>query len=230
MDSRITIAVTSAVGGFALGYLANSRRLRLYYENQMQNELRITNDHFKQRLKDARDEMDREIIARDRENVDLFVKAEKAWEEYYAGSPETVVVDPGPELEDLMKDRQPKHSATQVTVEALAIDQRSALVANKEPVDMTKPYVISEEDFFSEDTNYGEATYTYYAGDDTLTGEGDEIMDLQTRNVAVGDCLQYFGEQTTLYIRNNKLEMNIEVNRSDGKYSVEVAGLGDDSP
>lgn len=236
MNKLISVAVLSAAGGYALGYIVCKSFLKKTYEEILAEEIATTKNHFDERNKAAQREFEKTLIERDTENLSLLVAAQKSWTHYTGVDTDAEINDPGPELEDLIAERRPKvnyrdleprHSATQVTVEELAIAQRSAPVANEEPVvDMTKPHLITQEDFFSGDSGYIEATYTYYAGDNTLTGEGDEIMDLQTRINAVGNCLDLFGDETTIYVRNPYLELDIEINRSDGKYSVEVAGLG----
>lgn len=239
MNKLISVAVLSVAGGYALGYaVCNARIMRVLAE-----EIATTKEHFDKREKDMQREFEKTLIERDTESLQLVVEAQKAWTNYTGVDgktvePEYITEDPGPELEDIIaesrppqvnyRDLEPTHSATQVTVEELAIAQRSAPVANEETVvDMTKPHLITQEDFFSGDSGYNEATYTYYAGDNTLTGEGDEIMDPQTRTKAVGNCLDQFGDENTIYVRNPYLELDIEINRSDGKYAVEVAGLGE---
>lgn len=96
------------------------------------------------------------------------------------------------------------------------------------------PYVIHIDEREGEDT-FDSVTYTYYEGDDTLCNERDEIMSPQERERVVGEVnLGKFGhgsgDADTVYIRNNPLEMDIEVVRSPNSYAEEVRGLEPEPP
>ena len=95
-----------------------------------------------------------------------------------------------------------------------------------------RPYVISEEEFFENEQDFEQWSMTYYAGDDVLTTEKDEVV--EDVDAMVGeDNLKKFGHMSKdmhlVYIKNNKRGLDFEIARSRGKYTVEVLGLEDEA-
>lgn len=99
-------------------------------------------------------------------------------------------------------------------------------------VDRSKPYLITAEVFIEGEMNFHTSTLTYYEGDDTLAGEQDEIFDDQTRLLLVGTNLSDFGPHgdppNEIHIRNEAMQMDLEVVRHQGRFAEVVAGLGGD--
>lgn len=95
-----------------------------------------------------------------------------------------------------------------------------------------RPYVISEEEFFENEQDFEQWSMTYYAGDDVLTTEKDEVVEDVDAMVGEGN-LQKFGHMSKdmhlVYIKNNKRGLDFEIARSRGKYTVEVLGLEDEA-
>ena len=95
-----------------------------------------------------------------------------------------------------------------------------------------RPYVISEEEFFENEQDFEQWSMTYYAGDDVLTTDKDEVV--EDVDAMVGeDNLTKFGHMSKdmhlVYIKNNKRGLDFEIARSRGKYTVEVLGLEDEA-
>lgn len=96
-------------------------------------------------------------------------------------------------------------------------------------VDETKPHVITEDEYMANDNSYDQISLTYYQGDKVLTDTRDEpIPDI---DAAVGEANmlgfdQLSEDEHILYVRNNRLKVDFEVQRSTGKYAEEVLGLG----
>jgi hypothetical protein len=94
--------------------------------------------------------------------------------------------------------------------------------------DPGRPYVIAVDDYMSNDTNYTQVTLTYYAGDQVLVDERDEPIELIDQTVGGHEALE-FGvlseDENMVYIRNESLETDFEIAKSEGKYSEEVLGL-----
>jgi hypothetical protein len=94
-------------------------------------------------------------------------------------------------------------------------------------------YVIHLDEFRENDT-YENSTYTYYEEDDVLSDERDTAIDDVDGLVGV-DNLQRWGHGSNdincVYIRNDELQLDIEILRSPGSYAEEVHGLkhSDDS-
>lgn len=91
------------------------------------------------------------------------------------------------------------------------------------------PYVIhiDEKDEFED---YTDMSVTYYEGDDVLCNERNEIIPHPERDRLVGETnLNRFGHGTgdpsVVFVRNDPLEMIIEVVKSPGAYTEEVQGF-----
>lgn len=106
----------------------------------------------------------------------------------------------------------------------------------REFLDKSKPYVVSVDDFMQGFSlhpggpEFAQQTLTYYEGDDTLADDKDNVMNDQERLLTVGTHLSDFGlfsnDPNAVYIRNHKLNMDLEVVKNQGSYSEVVAGLG----
>jgi hypothetical protein len=235
MDSRITIAVASTVGGFTLGYLVNSKRLRNYYEKQMEEEVEKAHAHFRERQL----ELERELIAERAESLNYVVQAECA----LAAQTAYVGVDDLMDAVSLIQTTETQFESEKV--EDFVPSQYTPELAPEEPlvtsekklkdrgvyVDRSKPYLITTEDFLQNEKNYAQATLTYYENGDTLTGENDEPLDDQSRLMLIGTHLSDFGafgeDPNAVYIRNDAIHMDLEVVKNESNYS-EVVGLGGD--
>lgn len=95
-----------------------------------------------------------------------------------------------------------------------------------------EPYIIHQDEFATNETEYAQVTYTYYAGDDVLTDEDDTVIN--NRATLIGrDVLLRFGHGTDdfniLYVRNSHLELEFEICRVPKSYEQEVQGLEDET-
>jgi hypothetical protein len=95
------------------------------------------------------------------------------------------------------------------------------------------PYVIHHEECH-ENEEYSQVTLTYYAGDDVLCNERDDIVDPADRDRLIGEKnLDRFGhgsdDPVIVYIRNDSLEIVYEVIKSPNHYAEEVQGFSHNS-
>lgn len=92
------------------------------------------------------------------------------------------------------------------------------------------PYVIHYDERY-EFEGYSEMTLTYYEQDDVLCNERDEVIGKgPEREAMIGEAnLNRFGhgskDPSIVYIRNDKLELVLEVIRSPNSYAEEVHGF-----
>lgn len=93
-----------------------------------------------------------------------------------------------------------------------------------------EPYVIHQDEFHNSETGYQKVTYTYYAADDVLVAEDERP--LPHGDVVVGIENLKFGHGTddtdVVYVRNEHLELEMEICRSPKSYEEEVLGLDHD--
>lgn len=99
--------------------------------------------------------------------------------------------------------------------------------------DARAPYVITFEEFDSNETGAEQITVSFFAGDGIVIDESDEVISPDRVEQIIGmDNLNKFGTNTedpnmdpnVLYVRCERFNMDFEVTRSAGKHSVEVLG------
>lgn len=91
------------------------------------------------------------------------------------------------------------------------------------------PYVIHYDERHEMD-GYSDLTLTYYEADDVLCNERDEVIPQEEREGMVGERnLELFGhgsnDPSIVYVRNDRLELVIELIKSTNSYAEEVHGL-----
>jgi hypothetical protein len=93
-----------------------------------------------------------------------------------------------------------------------------------------EPYVIHIEEFQGNELGYSQVTYTYYAGDDTLVGEDERP--LPHADMIVGQTNLKWGHGShnddVVFVRNDKLQLDMEICRVPTSYEEEVLGLSHD--
>jgi hypothetical protein len=92
-----------------------------------------------------------------------------------------------------------------------------------------RPYVIHRDEIHDTE-GYDNISFTYYATDDVLCNERDEVIDPADRDNLVGEAnLDRFGhgsgDPAIVYIRNDNLEIMYEIVRSPNSYAEEVHGF-----
>ena len=88
-----------------------------------------------------------------------------------------------------------------------------------------KPYLISEEDYATTNLNYDKDSMRYYAEDDVLTDDCDEMVDDPGRfDEAVKVLLDSTNDETEVYIRDDSTYTDYAVSISNGSYQREVLG------
>lgn len=98
-----------------------------------------------------------------------------------------------------------------------------------------EPYVIHQDEFMQNETDYNSVTYTYYAGDDVLVDE-ENGHPLPHADLIVGVNNLKFGHGTddddVVFVRNDKYELIMEICRSPESYEEKFLGIenSDDEP
>lgn len=92
----------------------------------------------------------------------------------------------------------------------------------------TLPYIITQETFLENDSKFNQTTLTYYVDDEVLADERDDVI--EDKDTVVGlENLKLFGQdssdENTVHIRNAKLEIEFEILRHEGSYSMEINGI-----
>lgn len=89
------------------------------------------------------------------------------------------------------------------------------------------PYVITKQEFFDNDSDYKQTQYTYFAGDQVVTDSEDEPLE-DVDDIVGDDNLLRFGhgsgDAKVVYLRNEKMQMEIELVSNKNKYIEEILG------
>ena len=97
--------------------------------------------------------------------------------------------------------------------------------------DRNHPYIIHENEFQETFPDYQQLQWTYYAGDNILCDERDEVV-VRPELVVGEENLRRFGhgssDDNMVYIRNDRLEIEWEITRSWKSHAEEVLGLDPD--
>lgn len=97
----------------------------------------------------------------------------------------------------------------------------------------TSPYVISGEEFLQGEKDYQQTTLTYYDGDDVLADERDQPVEKVNQTVGEKNLLRFgqmSNDRNVVYVRNDVMDLDFEILRSEGKYSEEVLGFVREKP
>jgi hypothetical protein len=225
----IGASAVSLVAGSVLGYFFAKHQLEQHYRDEAEREIAEAKKFYRTRIKrnefatpmDAVEQLMGETLADQdgEEDLQVFKEATAAWRTYGGHSQpladETQVIEVPPQVQRNIFEgpEMPKHSYE---------DE----VANR---DWQKPHVISKEDFLGSESNYDQPSFTYYAGDNTLANEYDEVLDA-AEMVGLENLTrfgEYSGDRRVVYIRNPRLSLEIEVLLHDESYAKVVHDVDD---
>lgn len=92
--------------------------------------------------------------------------------------------------------------------------------------DPEKPYIITHDEFYESENQM--VTLTWYEGDEVLADEKDAHIPDIDRVVGEDNLLRIgygSGDPNVLYVRNEKMEVDFEVVKNEGKYTEQVLGF-----
>ncbi len=92
-----------------------------------------------------------------------------------------------------------------------------------------EPYLVDGNSYLNEYPQYDKIGMVYWAGDDTLLHENEDLVD--DERSWIGDVIDKFrnGElQETAYVRNHAISTDIEIEYKPGMYSLSTFGIDDD--
>lgn len=90
------------------------------------------------------------------------------------------------------------------------------------------PYVIHQNEFNHSNLNFSKVEYTYYAEDDMLVDNEDENPVPNGADIVGVDNLKFghgSDDADIVYVRNDRLEMDMQINRIHKSFEEEVLGL-----
>lgn len=209
--------VSAAVGGVT-GYFVAKKQLSTIFETRLAEEIEATKKHYSvlykkgpySDIESARKELQGEVVPNVEESARLQ-EAVEALRNYSGGQPlkvdyaKTVRVFQETPVEEITED----------------------LIRNRTE---EAPYIIGKEEFLNGEKEFVQVTLTYFVGDKVLIDEQQRVMDDVDETVGE-DNLNRFGQGSkdpnVVYVRNDALELEFEILRSEGKYSEEVLDFRD---
>jgi hypothetical protein len=95
-----------------------------------------------------------------------------------------------------------------------------------------RPYIIHQDEFALNESEYQQVTYTYYAVDDVLTDEDDMVLNNRENLIGVNTLRWGHGADdiNLVHIRNPQLELEFEICRTPRSFEEMVLGLQNEEP
>lgn len=214
MDRRVAVvlALMGTAAGAGIGWYLAERKLRKEYAEIAESEIEQMRNHFRQRL--VAKEVKPEISQLGKRAEELGYTPTPAEKPQAPGDLNTA---PGVEERDEVSNvfqREAEH------------EDHWDYEEEKKNRDPDRPYVIHFDE--RGETGYEQVTLTYYSGDDVICDEQDKIVDDQDRVVGHPN-LNKFGhgsnDPVIVYVRNEYLDLDIELIRSEQSYAEEVHGI-----
>ena len=216
-NSKIAIAASaSLVVGAAAGYFVANKKAEMKWQAISEEEI--------QSVKDAYHKLENEETDDGPELTEAPVVANRGYvqrlvglgyhEPAESGLGESNSSDPrvAPEA---TSEREP-------TTDVSNGDHRSEVV-----LDRTKPYIISQVEYFTEESDFDKQTVSYYEKDETLADERNEIIE-DVLNTVGEKGVTSFGidpdDPHVVYVRNHRLMVDFEILWHEGSFIEEITG------
>jgi hypothetical protein len=231
-----SVAVVAFAAGTGSGYFYARKKLIGEFDEKMEAEIERTSEWLERKYKKqakadefATPESAAEALGVEVEEEPSSVeKASEAFERYHPEMPipndvrtvkHPLATTPRQVNRNIFTDPQP--------VEGVDFNYDEEVAARSSE----RPYIISAEEF--EAGEFDKVCLTWYSGDDVLTDDQDTIIpDFEYEKYIGSEDNLRFGHRSDqnhiVYIRSEKVEIDFEVARHGGKYSVAVAGFTED--
>jgi hypothetical protein len=235
----------AAVGGF-IAYRVAYRKAETKYNNIAAEEIAEMREHYNEKataLEAQAGKGDLEEIVRERgyaTDEEPEEEVETSATPPMAVTPPSAVVDRAQEVAE-SEDEAAGEPPDEPIAETPEPVTRNVFRDNEPPEDdwdwhkeraqrsPLRPYVIHRDEREENDA-YDCVTFTYYDADDVVCNERDEVVPEEDRERILGESnLEKFGhgsdDASIVYIRNDQLEMDVEVVRSPNSFAEEVHGF-----
>lgn len=226
----IGLVVGGSVGA-ALGFLITRRVLETKYNQIAEEEILLMREHYQSKMVALENTVGKGKLEDIVEEQGYSAQTAPPM----AVSPPTAVVEAAEEVQEEASNVVATPATEKPAEEVIRNVFEEAAASNSEwdyhkelarrsPV---RPYVIHLDE---RDGGYDEVSLTYYDVDDVLCNELDEVIGDSDRDRIVGEAnLERFGhgsnDPNIVYIRNDKLEAQYEIVKSDSSYAEEVHGF-----
>ena len=216
IDARFVIGVTAAfVSGACFGSAAAIAFLERDYDKRLGTELAKTKDYY----------------ARMTKTKDYYARMTKTGK---YESPKEAVQELIPEGEKPVVKKFVEYagkpspdSQRGVSIQNIFTTPIPDAEPKPKPSKAGGPFVISQDEFYENDPDHTQSSFTYFEEDDVLLDDRDKPVDvLETIG---SEALQFFGyeskDKNVVHVRNPNMYADYEVTYNPGKYSELVLGF-----
>jgi len=238
IDTRVVGSLLVGLGiglavGFYIGYRWNREKLRMEAFKDSQEEV--------EKIREAYASSHRTTsVPTEKPTIEEVIE-ERGYQVVEEESSVTPLTRPGSKKSSKKSGRPTKppvvvkeptiHIPTPGSVETPPVWDYAAQIAWREANEGV-PYVIHQDEYAQSETGYSKVAFTYYAGDDVLVGEDERPI--PHADIIVGQTNLKFGLGTddpdVVFVRNETMEMEMEICRTHLSYEQEVLGLENDNP
>lgn len=220
--------VLIGVAGAGAGYLLARSVLEKKYARLLDAEIQRTREFF---AVDTGYEGDKETLD-DPEFMEAAIDAAEAVTSYTSGEVRVAPSVLAEEVTKVVRTSYDKPGAPSVVEDEVNDIESNVAAAPLDP-HARDPYMITFAEFDANETGYEQITVSFFAGDGIVIDEADNVIAPDRVEQIIGtDNLNRFGTKTddpdmdpsVIYVRCERFQMDFEVTRSPGKYSVEVLG------
>jgi len=207
--------------GFGLGVTLGSattfffvrRWLESKYNKIVEEEIDAMRDHFRSKVEERAKSVVVEVHAEEKPDLERIVQ-------------ERGYVPPPPGDMNIAQEVSKQTAEEIVEIVKNVFDETWDYEAELAARSSDKPYVIHVDEF--KEGDYISVSLTYFEGDDILCDEHNKPVD--NKELLVGeDNLSKFGHGSKdphiVYIRNDKLSLDMELIKSEGSFVEEIHGL-----
>lgn len=228
-------AVVSAVSGGGLVYLVLNKKLKTKYEQIAEEEIREAQRHFKlltkqeeykdpvtalETLTEKAKDLGYSVTSPVSTDEQLSAKVEEVAEGLEETADEIREIDAEQRVESITRNIFTEHGSAAYP----NFDYNAEMSKRSEAY----PYLLREDEFMHNEHDWDQQSLTYYEKDGVLVDERDNPIDESDTVVGDGNLMR-FGHGTkdpnTVYIRNERLELEFEISRSKRSYSEDVLGF-----
>ena len=239
----LIIGATSVVcfaGGAALSFFVTKEKLRTHYEEISQREIAEAKEFYRKLYKAEEYETPGDVV--EKLHPQEEVPNEYAQDPRAAQAAEVLKSYGGHDLRrpvttDALKQvgvvvAEETTISRNVFIEAEAAEQRitdpdwtAELMSRTEEA----PYVLSQDEFMKNESDWVQVTLTYYEGDQVLADDQDKRVEDPDDVIGLYNLARFghwSNDDNVVYIHNDVRETEFEVILNHGKYSQIVQGLG----
>lgn len=237
----VLTGLMSALGGAALGVAASMKFFKLKYEQIAQDEIEEAKRFYNMLEQKPASPLDmveqyeptpgENVLAEPTEQeTELMKGAVRAMHDYTGHHAPSTVAEPRDEVVQVTETPAGVHVEVNVDKNVFEPDtEYTGWNIERELASRTpdQPYVISKQEFLEGALDYQQPTITWFDGDEVLVDEQSVPTDV-AETIGVYNLERFghgSGDNNIVYVRNEKLELDFEVLRSDGKFAQQVYGF-----